>query len=128
MIDTAPRQDASLPDLLAARARHASDARLALDAAGGLFAVIAAVWWHGPAWVVIASAAGCFLAFGLWGIADRELGERGAASGAAGGPAAGGATLALLRAARALAVAIGTLSVVALLLVGLGIALGRMIS
>ena len=120
MIDTVPRPDASLPELLAARARHASDTRLALDAALGALVAVAAVFWRGPGWYFLASLAGCFLAFGFWGIADRELGER----------ANGGSRLTreLLRIARIIAGVVGAIAAVATMLMALALALGRMIS
>ena len=68
--------DASLPQVLADRARTASDGRLALDVAIGIVVAAAAVMFRPPGWVLLASAAGCFAAFGGWGIADRELAAR----------------------------------------------------
>jgi len=120
MIDTVPRPDANLPELLAARARHASDARLALDAVVGFLFLVAALLWHGPGWHLAASVAGCFFAFGLWGISDRELGER--------APGASMATLRLLRVTRVVAAVLGAVAVVVVLFSALGIAFGRMIS
>lgn len=80
MIDSVPRPDASLPEFLAARARHASDGRLAIDALAGLFVAGAVAYWGGPGSAFLFSIAICFFAFGVWGIADRELGERPAAA------------------------------------------------
>ena len=80
MIDTVPRPDASLPEFLAARARHASDSRLAIDALAGLLAAAAVAYWGGPGSPLLFSLAICFFAFGVWGIADRELGERSSAT------------------------------------------------
>src|SRR3954465_3908625 len=76
MSESRPDSDLSLLEFLSARARHASDARLALDVACGLVVALGAVLRRGPAWHVITSAAVCFLAYGAWGIADRELTER----------------------------------------------------
>ena len=119
VIDTVPRPDATLPQLLAARARHASDARLVLDAVGGLVVLAAALLWRGPAWHLLASIAACFVAFGGWGIADRELGELDA----------GSRRLRLvLQGARIAAALLGTLAVFVVLASALGLALGRMIS
>ena len=70
------RSDANLPDALVARARAASDGRLALDAAGGLFVALGIAAWHPRMWLIPFSAAICFAAYGAWGIADRELRER----------------------------------------------------
>ena len=120
MIDTVPRPDANLPELLAARARHASDTRLALDAVLGTLVAVGAVFWRGPGWYFLASLASCFVAFGFWGIADRELGER-ASSGSR-------RTLALLRIARIVVGAVGAIAAVTAMLTALALALGRMIS
>ncbi|HWJ20840.1 MAG TPA: hypothetical protein VNS52_00685 [Gemmatimonadaceae bacterium] len=73
MAHTTIHSDASLPELLASRARSSSDVRLSLDVAVGLAAGIAAVWWHPTGWVAALSAALCFAAFGAWGLADRAL-------------------------------------------------------
>lgn len=120
MIDTVPPPDATLPELLAARARHASDARLAVEAVIGALVVIASLAWHGPGWHLVASLAACVLAFGVWGIADRELGERASSRATVG-------TMAL-RALRVVAVVVGAIAVFVVFATGLGIALGRMIS
>jgi hypothetical protein len=115
---TEPRSDSdvSLPQFLSARARRASDARLALDVACGFVVAIVAVLWRGPAWHVIASAAICFLAYGSWGIADREMHDRSATRPD---------KLAALRAGRIVAVTVGSISGVALILSGLFFMLGR---
>ena len=119
MIDTVQQNDASLPQLLATRARQASDGRLVLDTVLGMVAALASTWWHGPGWIVLSSAALCFFAFGVWGIADRELGEQRIHSA--------GKTR-VLHATRVAATAVGALSAVMLALSVLAIALGRMIS
>lgn len=75
MIQTLPRPDASLPEFLAARARRATDTRLAIDALVGLSIVAGVAWWNGPGASFLISMGACFLAYGVWGIADRELGE-----------------------------------------------------
>jgi len=119
MIDTVQRNDASLPLLLATRARQASDGRLVLDAILGMAAALASIWWHGAGWMMFASAALCFFAFGVWGISDRELGEQRSHSAA---------KIRLLQATRVAATAVGAFSAVMLALSFLAIALGRMIS
>lgn len=73
MVNAALRHDASLAEVLASRARSASDVRLALDVFGGVSAASAALLWRPFGWFYILSAATCFAAFGVWGIADREL-------------------------------------------------------
>jgi hypothetical protein len=71
----------SLPELLADRARHASDRRLVLDAAVGLIAAASVAVLRPPLWIPFAALSLCIGAFGIWGILDRELGDL-----AAGGP------------------------------------------
>jgi hypothetical protein len=109
----------SLTEFLASRARHSSDARLALDVACGLVVALAAAVWQGPGWRLITSAALCFLAYGAWGIADRELLER-------LGMSPRGVTL--LRVARLAAAVIGIGAAIALVLIAMAVALGRVIS
>jgi hypothetical protein len=120
MIDFVSRSDAGLPELLAARARGASDARLALDVALGLLAAIVVLVWRPSAWPVLLGAALCFASFGAWGIAERELTD----------PAldAGGRSARLLRALRTVATTIGSLAAFVLLFGLLGLAMGRFIS
>lgn len=93
----------TLTALLAARARAASDGRLALDAGGGLIAAALALAVRPPAWPLLLAVATCFLAYGAWGIADRALRER----------PAGAQGIRLLRALRAGAVLLGALGVLA---------------
>ena len=71
MVLSALRPDASLPEFLLHRARSASIRRLAVDALAGGAAFAATVWWRPTAWLVLASAALCFLSFGAWGMLDR---------------------------------------------------------
>jgi hypothetical protein len=104
--------------LLAARARTASDARLALDTAVGLIAGTLAVALRPPAWSVLASAALCLVAFGLWGIIDRSVREHEAETRA----------LRVLRFLRAAAAALGVLGALALVATGMALMLGTWIS
>ena len=62
----------TLPDLLAQRARSASDKRLVIDAAVGLVGTASLAVLRPPLWVPLASLAFCLGAFGIWGILDRE--------------------------------------------------------
>jgi hypothetical protein len=80
MSESRSDSELSLSEFLSARARHASDTRLALDVACGFVIALVAVVWRGPAWRIIASGAVCFLSYGTWGILDRELTERATAS------------------------------------------------
>lgn len=110
----------SLPQFLAQRARNASDGRLALDAAAGLIALAAAPVVASPSNVILAAVGTCFVAFGLWGITDRELGERRLTIGPIGG--------ALLLTVRAVAGALGVIGGLGLIFGGLAVALGRWVS
>lgn len=122
MVDSPARPEPNLAEFLTRRARNTSDGRLALDVGVGLIVTIVAVIWRPGGWHIIASAALCFLAFGAWGIADRELRERENGSTAAL-PAYG-----FLRLGRAVAAGVGALAAGGLLLSLLGIALGTWIS
>ena len=112
------REGESLGELLAARAGRASDLRLALDVAGGLLVVAGALAWRPTGWLLAACVGAAFLAFGGWGIADREL--------AAAGDRV--VTRRLCEAARAAAVMLGALAVAAFVFTLLFGALGNWIS
>jgi hypothetical protein len=120
MLNPVDAPDSSLPGFLASRARSSSDSRLALDATVGFLVALAAAMWGGPAWHFIVAAASCFFAFGLWGIADRELRDR--------GPAVPVGIRRSLRTTQIVACIIGVVATLTLLLSFLGIALGRIIS
>ena len=120
MVNSAPRPDVSLPELLAARAHHASDTRLALDVALGLFAAAAAGVWRPTGWILLLSAGLCFAAFGAWGIAERELHERVHADDAP--------QQRLLRIQRSIAVGVGIAAFVVLVLGALAFGFGTVIS
>jgi hypothetical protein len=106
MTDTTLPSDDTLPELLAARARRASDLRLAIDVGGGVLVAAAMVFWRPWGWIFVLPAALCFAAFGLWGIADR--------AGA--------------RPLRALAAVIGVLAAVGLVGAIVALGVGRVIS
>ncbi|CAN5594261.1 hypothetical protein BH23GEM1_BH23GEM1_11490 [soil metagenome] len=110
----------SLPLFLAQRARNASDGRLALDAAGGFIAVAAAAVVASPGNLVLAAAGTCFVAFGLWGIIDREIAERRATIGPIG--------RGLLLMARAFAALVGVIGGLALIYGAVAVMLGTWIS
>lgn len=63
----------SLPAFLAARARRASDLRLALNAGAGLLVAIGAVLSRPHFWVPVLALGTSFLCYGAWGILDREF-------------------------------------------------------
>ncbi|MEX2177100.1 MAG: hypothetical protein WD801_00220 [Gemmatimonadaceae bacterium] len=119
MIDTVPRPEASLPEFLAARARHASDSELTVDAVGGLVATMLVIVWRGPGWELLLAVSTCVGAFGTWGIADRELGEQ---------PDAPRRRAIMMRALRILSAGIGFAAVAFLLMALLARSLGRIIS
>ena len=115
MVDSLPRPDASLPTLLAHRARHVPQGRLVLDAIGGAFLLVVALTYQEAGWFLVASAGGCFLAFGGWGLLDRAILRR--------DPRQRILRRALLM-ARVLSAVLGALAGAALLLVLFGYALG----
>ena len=100
---------------LAARARRTSDGALALASGVGC-AYLAALLALRPSWWSFVIAPVAIGAFGLWGIADREL---------AGSDAT---RRRLLLLARALAAAIGTLAVLTSVFRILGALVGTVIS
>ena len=65
--------DSSLPEFLADRARRASDTRLAVDVGLGLVVVVVFGLWRIPMWHLLVAAGACFLFYGSWAIANREL-------------------------------------------------------
>lgn len=69
-------REETLGEFLASRARSASELRLVGDAAFSVFAAVAVGVWRGPLWDVRIAIALCFLAFGIWGVADRDLAGR----------------------------------------------------
>src|SRR4051812_16698512 len=75
-LDLDRNPEISLTAFLARRARTSTDARLIVDAVIGFVVALASLLAHGPIWHLFTSAGICFLSFGAWGIADRELGER----------------------------------------------------
>lgn len=107
----------TLPALLAARARAASDGRLAMDVGGGLIAASLALALRPLAWPLVIAAATCFIAYGMWGITDRALHER----------PPGWHGIRLLRTLRAGAATLGALGVLAMGGMVMGFLLGNWI-
>lgn len=101
--------------VLAARARHATDARLVADATIGT-TVAAAVVGFRPALWVLAMPALVVAAYGAWGITDREVQGR-----------APGTSRVALGVARATALAAGLVAALAFLFGALGALLGNWI-
>lgn len=115
MVDLLPRTDASLPEILAHRARHVPRARLLLDLAAGTFLVAVGMAYRTDGWLLVASAGGCFLSFGAWGLLDRALARHDPARRR---------TRRMLHAGRLAAAVLGALAGVTLFLVVFGYALG----
>ncbi len=115
MVDLLPRTDASLPDLLAHRARHVSRSRLMLDLTAGAFLLVVSLAYRSEGWLLVASVGGCFLTFGAWGMLDRALARH--------DPRRRGVRR-LLRGAEIVVAALGAVSGVTLFLVVFGYALG----
>jgi hypothetical protein len=112
----APSQSStSLPQLLAARARAASDGRLVADVCLGLIAMALAVVLRPPGWAVLAPLAVVIAAYGTWGIADRAL------------PDAPSGMARAVRAIRTAAALIGVVAVTGAGLVVMAYALGNWI-
>ncbi len=70
-IDADPR--GSLAEILSTRARAAAPSRLALDVVGGAAIAATAAWARPAGWLALASAATCFLSYGLWALTERRL-------------------------------------------------------
>lgn len=67
------RSNASLAEVLSARAHQATPVRLLADISGGTALVLAMAVYQPRAWVVLASAGLCFSAYGVWALAERRL-------------------------------------------------------
>jgi len=65
--------NATLSEILHARAMHASRRRLGLDMVGGAMVAGAIAWARPKGWLVLLAAAVCFLAYGAWATAERRL-------------------------------------------------------
>lgn len=120
MVPSVADPEASLGQVLVARARNASPSRLVLDVVGGGSIAGVAVWARSGGWPVLASAGTCFAAYGVWALAEREL-----TGDFAPGPSVEQRVLRGIRAAAAIA---GLSAFAALLFSMLGIALGTIIS
>jgi len=112
-------REETLGEFLASRARSASEIRLVGDAAFSIFAAVAVGVWRGPLWDVRIAIALCFLAFGTWGVADRDLARR---------PDAPRRERLVLRVTRIAAALLGFGAAAYLMLSLLGRAIGRVIS
>ena len=120
MVGTELPPDASLAEILSARARRTPRDRLVIDLAGGAAIVAAAAWARPSGWLAIASAAGCLAMYGLWALTELRLQPRPWPETVPHEP--------LWRAVRGVAAALGVGAFVLFLFAGLGIALGSIIS
>ena len=111
--------EATLADVLGERARHTSRSRLLLDAGGGVLVAVAALWARPPGWALLATVACCVACYGLWAFAERRLRP------VAGVPRADDR---LWGAIWRVTATLGVLAFVLMLLLFLGLALGRLIS
>ena len=71
MVLSALRPDASIFEFLGHPARSASAQRLGADVLAGAGIFAAAFQWDSNARLAAASAATCFIAYGIWGLIDR---------------------------------------------------------
>lgn len=110
----------SVADALIQRARTRSNPRLSADLIGGAFVTTAVAVWRPTGWLVIASAALCFSAFGAWGFADRLLND--------GGEHASRHLFYFLLVFRTIVVTIGVVSALLFLFGVAGISMGTWIS
>lgn len=104
----------SLAQFLAARARHSSDARLAFNVATGFVVLLAVSLWRGPGWMVVGTGSLCVLAYGAWGITDRELVER----------AGKGERVTPLRIGRVMSAVVGVIAAIGFALSAMAVILG----
>jgi hypothetical protein len=119
MVDRTVEHEETLGEFLASRARRASDTLLAGHAIIAVVTAVAIAAWRGPLWDVRLSLATCFLAFGVWGIADRDISAKQLGSRR---------VIVLLRAVRFTAAVCGFAAAAFLAMALLGRALGRIIS
>jgi hypothetical protein len=118
-VEREEEREETLGEFLASRARSASEVRLVGDAAFSIFAAVTVGVWRGPLWDVRIAVALCFLAFGLWGVADRDLARR---------PEASRRELLIPRVTRVAAAVLGFGAFAYLMLSLLGRAIGKVIS
>ncbi len=113
-------RDEGFAHFIARQARAASDIALAGWVGAGAIALLAATILRPRAWVLIGSFAALALAFGGWGIAERELDDPGMSSH----PVARTA----FRAVRVLAVLLALLAAVAIVFAVPMLGIGTVIS
>lgn len=119
--DATPASSETIYTVLADRARHTPDGRLAAYAGAGLLGV-AVVLLVQPAWWLLLFPFVTLMTFGVWGIADRIVTERAAAQ------IERGTSTSVLRALRRGAVVVGTVSGAGTVLAVIALLLGTWIS
>jgi hypothetical protein len=119
MVDTLPRPNATLPEILAYHARRVTRTRLSLDIIGGLSIAALAFTMQPAGWITTGSAAVCWASYGAWGFADRALAAPDSETTRAGRA---------WRAGRAVAAVVGSGAAIVFVFSGLGLALGTFIS
>jgi hypothetical protein len=66
--------NASLAEILRARALRTPADRLGIDIVGGALVSGVALWARPGGWVAMMAAALCFASYGAWAVAERRLG------------------------------------------------------
>lgn len=107
--------DQGLPALLASAARSASVGTMLTEIAVGMAGVAAVLWWRPPTTPAALSGAVLLVAFGCWGIADRELAEAEPST----------ALRPVFVAGRAIAAVVGWAALLVVVFSVVGIAIGR---
>jgi hypothetical protein len=120
----------TLHDILGARARRTPADRLVLDIVGGALISAAAVWARPAGWGLLLAASACFVCYGVWAFAERQLRASGDAVAVATTSDSAAATSASRgwEIAWRISAALGIFAFVALLFTFLGVALGPIIS
>jgi hypothetical protein len=120
MFLSARRSDATLLEVLAARARSSSARRLAVDCIVGAVIAAAVLRRDSALKIVMTSAAVCLVAYGAWGLVDRAVAMSATKTGTRAATA--------LKVLRALIAVCGVLAAVGVLLGVWALALGTWIS
>ncbi len=112
--------NATLAEILRARALRAPADRLGIDIIGGVLVGAVALWARPSGWVALTAAALCFASYGAWAVAERHLHADAMPEEAR--------DLASWRAVQGITAVAGLAAFALLLFATLGIALGRIIS
>ena len=112
--------EATLDDVLRARALRTPADRLAIDIVGGVLVAFVACWARPAGWLALFAAALCLAAYGVWAVSERRLQRVSWTETIAREP--------IWRAVNAIAAVLGLAAFATLVLVVLGIVLGRVVS